>query len=35
VFYDTEGRFYKKTDDNIGVVQIDTRGTQRPDSVNS
>ena len=30
VFYDSEGRFYKKTDDNIGVVPIDTKGTQRP-----
>jgi len=30
VFYDSEGRFYKKTDNNIGVVPIDTKGTQRP-----
>jgi hypothetical protein len=31
VFYDTNGRFYKKIDDKIGVVQIDTRGAQKPD----
>ena len=30
VFYDSEGRLYKKTDDKIGVVQIDTTGTEKP-----
>ena len=32
VFYDTEGKLYKKTDDKLGIIQIDTRGTQKPDS---
>jgi hypothetical protein len=32
VFYDSEGRFYKKTDDKLGLIQIDTRGTEKPDS---
>jgi len=31
VFYDTNGRLYKKIDDKIGVVQIDTRGAQKSD----
>ena len=31
VFYDTNGRLYKKIDDKIGVVQIDTKGIQKPD----
>jgi hypothetical protein len=32
VFYDTEGKLYKKTDDKLGIIQIDTRGAQKPDS---
>ena len=32
VFYDTEGKLYKKTDDKLGIIQIDTRGEQKPDS---
>jgi len=32
VFYDSEGRFYKKTDDKLGLIQIDTRGAEKPDS---
>ena len=33
VFYDTEGKLYKKTDDKLGIIQIDTTGAQKPDSV--
>jgi hypothetical protein len=32
VFYDTEGKLYKKTDDKLGIIQIDTTGAQKPDS---